>query len=266
MLIINLVAALALSMDEQSTPSYLQLYRNNTLKQGSKQALCFEKQAARGRNLTTSPNEWFETIGVEGVGHHLLMSMPKVLCNKPATWCGSKFSYPYGNKWRTHPNEEANASNFKIHTDKCASKKGKRVFLLRDPVDSFLSSINRFWLPRQEKDSLAHELLVEYGHWKVVDNCFKRTVCDENILILSFELFTRHVHKHKERMAAFLGVHQNNTALLTWMKSLTQSKHTHHEHFAVVGKLCVQMNVWNATGMKGNGPKIPTDKGIEFEL
>jgi len=84
------------------------------------------------------PRAQFKTIGLEGVGHHLIESLPLEVTG--VARAGGQRSFPSLRTW-AEGSFDGDPSKDEFLRDK------KFLVLVRDPVDSWSSALARFWDP-----------------------------------------------------------------------------------------------------------------------
>ena len=141
----------------------------------------------------------FETIGLEGVGHHVVESLPKDIAGtRKGKKPGGQDSFPYKRAWAKiqvngdgEPLQKILNANF-----------AKFLILVRDPVDSWSSALRRYW--HLEKWPLDVELNQLNQSIFDVHDVVSKIPCHQKFYI-PFEYLVREPAS-LNAVAAFLGV------------------------------------------------------------
>ena len=223
-------------MSVNNADEYTPLMRR-WVRAGSPFAECVREQAAA---LPRSPSRDVVTVGVEGAGHHMVEQLPLKFCNFSRTsvetratlrkqiplerllknpgprrefscdgdldsslctfrstrhGCGGQMSLPSDKNWRLRARAKvdlASCDDFARHE--------KRLFLVRDPVDTFTSSLARWWrepklartilqgaararIENHANDTLRRELYGHYRGWQRMDECSRKLPCGSSLIL-----------------------------------------------------------------------------------
>uniref|UniRef100_A0A7S4FA32 Sulfotransferase domain-containing protein n=1 Tax=Chrysotila carterae TaxID=13221 RepID=A0A7S4FA32_CHRCT len=185
-------------------------------------ANCMQQQHQSHRT-TQAPHTAFDILGAEGAGHHAISSMDgSYFCsigfNKSISGgCSGSGSFPSFGNWRRGHNIPP--TKFMTPCSTILRQYDKYMVILRDPVDTFSSTLRRFWKLRHETDTLLGELQAHYEGWKHLSACVRQLPCDRTIFI-SYELLTSFPDTHASALSTFLGVHAADPKLRAWLQSL----------------------------------------------
>jgi len=165
----------------------------------SRATKCLHEQQANRTRTLFAPKINFLTLGLEGAGHHLIMSLPESITGVKGA--GHAYSYPYGVEWRKK--KRKNLGSFtKTKKGLNFHKYNKVLILIRDPVDSWSSAIRRFW---HGKDSLQREFEMLKASIKSLDIAIENIDCAQRFY-LPYEFLTNEADLAKPALAYFLGL------------------------------------------------------------
>lgn len=165
----------------------------------------------------------FFTIGVEGVGHHVLMSLPRGVCGH----CGGKQSFSRCGSCCTNQRSQnvnriwrCNKDSVPDFPSNMVLQKEHNIILVRDPTSSMESILRRFWLfgtrnPSQSRrefndaDTLVREEDVFLQSLVVVATLVKGLNRDRTLFI-PFELLATYPHSVGAALSNFLQLSSQN--------------------------------------------------------
>eukprot|EP00039_Didymoeca_costata_P020596 m.341847 g.341847 ORF g.341847 m.341847 type:complete len:346 (+) comp20577_c0_seq1:120-1157(+) len=172
---------------------------------------CMEQQEKTGFNVES--RVVFKLLGVEGTGHHAFMyCLPKSLLGGIFPKEAESFPWYFDHRRDARhipriPQDIRNAEKF--------------LLLVREPMDGFVSAIDRFWdlTPRapDQVDSITNELRGELYGYRTLSLILKDIPCDK-IAFVSFDKFRQYPSPHKQLMAEFLGVEESDKDLLLFLE------------------------------------------------
>mmetsp|Transcript_13160 Transcript_13160/g.19697 ORF Transcript_13160/g.19697 Transcript_13160/m.19697 type:complete len:673 (+) Transcript_13160:264-2282(+) len=183
---------------------------------------CLATQERKGWSFPSKTH--FLTVGLEGCGHHLITQLSPRIAGEESgkmnsfSTCGScnlkKYPLAKGYNWRL--NASAKAANPILDMTV-----PKFLVLVRDPIDTFSSALNRFFI-ENDVDSLDKELDNLLKSMSIMSQQINRIPCDRK-LYMSYEWLTRHPDLARLPMAAFLGVETNDPDLEAWFVGILRS-------------------------------------------
>lgn len=129
---------------------------------------------------------------------------------------GSMRSYPYGVKWRK-PKDGRNATK-PFYPRKFKHNTSRALVLVRDPVDTWVSSLGRFWNAK-EPDTLTIERDALIGGMKRIKAQIKVLPC-ESTLYMSYEMLLHFTDDMRAVMASFFGVELADEKFVKWIHNI----------------------------------------------
>ena len=142
----------------------------------------------------------FFAVGMEASGHHLMMKVPKdMYVGKGA----QALSFPECGCQRAVP--DANQCNFALKIDTKAWTFPKYLILLRDPKNQFLSTLQRYWDPKQFSLSTMYDMWISAASQMQI---FINSLIAQKakIMVVSYEILTNRPEAHKKPFHYFFGV------------------------------------------------------------
>lgn len=218
---------------------------------GGEALKCLRQQERDGWSF--EPLTRFFIVGLEGAGHHMVNSLNESIAGRGS---GRKDSYPNGRRFRIRGDDIGCLPRIKL------SRYSKFMILLRDPVDSFSSALNRFWSPNNYSvDTLAQELDEFRKAVLAMHREIMRIPCAKR-LYLPFEWLTHHTKEATNIMAAFLGVSPDDANLLAWASHINQRSHASLPWPGPFPYPCSSRYARLAEKLVAEGPRLPRDWAV----
>lgn len=178
---------------------------------------CLDHAHKHGWDFGNSLGDFY-TVGLEGAGHHMMQSLPTSIPGnhgmlRSYSWCGLCPTHT-ATAWRLYENATGRNDDLSNVTA------SKFLVLIRDPVDSWISALRRFWHPGvHSHDTLDRELLELERSMRIMNAELQKVHCS-NALYVSYELLTHFPEEHIPVMAHFLGVDADHEGLLGWFHDI----------------------------------------------
>lgn len=170
---------------------------------------CMNSQEAHGWNVSRGA---FRTLALEGAGHHQFWDFKDALLTGGYRG-GGVLSFPHSGHTR---NDEKGRPGQNPSFEQCVKKMGKFIVLVRDPVDSWRSSLARYWT----KGSFDREFQLYLHAMEKLSLVVSKMRCD-NTLFLPFELLVNEPRVARPVLHVFLGVNPSSRRSFDgWMARL----------------------------------------------
>jgi len=192
---------------------------------GPPMSTCVNKNDALfAPNVSTKPTVTgtcpMQTLGVEGVGHHMLNTIDPALCGGAST-CFGVSSLPNDNVWRKD-GQLISTRDFVLQEllkERFFRNNASRyVVLLRDPLAAKSSAMGRF-ARVPTRAVLELEAAAMTRSLEMLARLVEQLPC-ERTLFLGYEALLSAPDLHAGALAAFLGVEPSDTRVTDWLGSL----------------------------------------------
>eukprot|EP00039_Didymoeca_costata_P004645 m.75193 g.75193 ORF g.75193 m.75193 type:complete len:418 (+) comp12489_c0_seq1:81-1334(+) len=175
---------------------------------------CIDMQQKNGFNFPVGKQN-FQTAGMEGVGHHLFMTVPRELVGLNVSdkhpLVGGQRSFPMGFAQRGKPGH----APFIPEYSEDMLQNEKFIFLVRDPMDAMISAMSRFWM-KPTVDTLFFELQASIYGLRRLHMFMPQFPCDRT-LIIGNEKFLENPMGYRGVLAQFFGVTETDQILNGWL-------------------------------------------------
>lgn len=170
---------------------------------------CIDSQETHGWNVSRGA---FRTLALEGAGHHQLWDFKDAQLTGGYRG-GGVLSFPHsGHSLVDEKGKPGKNPSF----EQCVNKMGKFIVLVRDPVDSWRSSLARYW----KKGSFEREFQLYLRAMEKLANVVAKMRCD-NTLFLPFELLVNEPTAARPVLHDFFGVNKSTLRNFdAWMARL----------------------------------------------